>query len=76
MPEVTETPTYSLWKGHNGGEFVRVTVLLPGVMSNNWLNDCCRMLMDNPDIYDLSWKHEDGRQFIVRRDGAQRGGEE
>lgn len=69
MPEVTETPTYSLWKGKGGSEFERVGPVWPG-------HYLVPFLLENPSIYDIAWKRDDGVCYVIRRDGATRGGEE
>ena len=68
--------TYSLWKGKGGSEFQRVQSVGRGHLNSNFVNQCFFHMDYNPDVYDICIKHDDGTVWVVRRDGAKRGGEE
>ena len=67
--------TYSLWKGKGGSEFQRVREVT-ATDANPFVRKCFHVMDANSDLYDIAWKFLSGDVFVIRRDGAQRGGEE
>ena len=67
--------TYSLWKGNRGSEFQRLR-MVDASDPNTFARACFHMMEQNGDLYDIAWKFTNGECYVIRRDGAPRGGEE
>jgi len=68
--------TYSLWKGKGGSEFQRLPFSDLPVAVEIFADVVRDFMKAHPRIYDFSWKDDEGEVWVIRRDGAERGGEE